>query len=146
MAETPDARVRRLLVVDAAANYALGLPLLAAPQPVARALGLPEMAGDFYARVLGGVLTGVASALVLERSRDTPNRLVGLGTGGAVAVNGLGAAAVASWLLSPQARALPRRGRFLLWGVASSVLAIGTAEAWAERRARADDAVIRTDT
>lgn len=128
-----DLRRRRLLAVDAAANYVLGVPLLVAPGQTARALALPDTRDGFYPRVLGGVLTGIATALVLEGQRHG-NDLVGLGTGGAMAINMLGGSVTACWLLSPGAKALPRRGRALLWGIALSVLGIGAAEAWREQR------------
>lgn len=120
--------------MDAATDYALGLPLLFAPAPVARVLGLPEATPGFYPRVLGGVLTGIATALVVERRRGASGGSVGLGTGGAIAINTLGGGAVAWWLLSAEAGRLPRRGRSVLWAVASSVLGIGLVEAWRERR------------
>lgn len=122
--------------MDAAANVALGVPLLLAPRTVARLLALPEVTQTFYPRVLGAVLTGIASALLMERRRVGSARLVGLGTGGATAVNGLGGAAVALWLFSSEAEPLPARGRALLGAVAAGVLAIGAVEARGECRAR----------
>jgi hypothetical protein len=124
-----DLAVRRMLAADSAANYVLGLPLLLAPERTARLLGLPDPGNRFYARVLGGVLTGVATALALERARGAPDGLVGLGTGGAIAINTTGAAALAAWLTGEEAARLPRRGRVLLWAVAASVFGIGAAEA-----------------
>jgi len=78
---------------------------------VARALALPDDAGGFYPRVLGGVLTGIAAALLVERRRVNSGGPVGLGAGGAIAVNGVGGGSVVLWLLSSQARELPVRGR-----------------------------------
>ncbi len=134
-ADARDARRRRVLAADAAADYLLGLPLLVMPRRTAALLALPEETNAFYQRVLGGVLTGVATALAVERRRTTADDPVGLGTAGAIAINTLGGAAVAVWLAGPDAAALPRRGRALLWGVATGVLAIGAVEAWGERRA-----------
>jgi len=114
-----------------AANYLLGLPLLLAPDRSADVLGLPDTGNRFYARVLGGVLAGIATALAMERGRgaDSP---VGLGTAGAIAINTLGSGAVAAWLAtSSDADALPTRGRVLLWGITAGVFSIGAVEAWA---------------
>jgi hypothetical protein len=127
-----DTTLRRLLAVDSAANYALGLPLLLAPDRTARLLALPETGNRFYARVLGGVLTGIAFALDLERSRNGADGVVGLGAGGAIAINTLGATAVAAWLASSEAARLPPRGRAALWAVAAGVTGIGAVEAWHE--------------
>lgn len=124
---------RRVLAVDAAANAALGRPLLLAPDPAARVLGLPAADG-LYPRVLGGAFTGIAAALAVERQRRSGGGLVGLGTAGAVAINTLGGGAVAAWLAPPGAAGLPRRGRLLLRAVAGTVLAIGAIEAWGEWR------------
>jgi hypothetical protein len=124
---------RRVLTTDSAANYLLGLPLLAVPRQTAALLGLPAEASTFYQRVLGGVLTGVATALAIERNRSDAGP-VGLGTAGAIAINTLGGGSVALWLASSEARALTLRGRLLLGGVATGVLAIGAVEAWGERR------------
>lgn len=120
--------------MDAAANYALGLPLLMAPTRTARVLGLPATYNGFYARVLGGVLTGIAAALEIERRRRSPDGPVGLGTAGAIAINALGGASVAAWLRTAGARELPGRGRGVLSAVATVVLGIGAAEAVGEVR------------
>lgn len=87
-----------MLAIDSAANYLLGLPLLLAPDRTADVvLGLPRAGNRFYARVLGGVLAGIATALAMERGRGA-NSPVGLGTGGAIVINTLGSGAVAAWL------------------------------------------------
>lgn len=119
---------RRLLLVDSAANYVLGLPLLIEPDRTARVLGLPDPGNRFYARVLGGVLTGIATALAIEHRRP-PDGLVGLGTGGAIAINLLGGGSVAAWLSAEPATKLPRRGRALLGLVAGGVVGLGALEA-----------------
>jgi hypothetical protein len=130
-------RVARILAVDAAANAGLGLPLLIAPRRVAQVLALPDGAGGFYQRVLGGVLTGIAAALLVERRRATSGGPVGLGTGGAIVINALGGGSVALWLVSSQGRGMRGRGRVVLGVVAVGVLAIGIVEALGERRERA---------
>ena len=122
---------RRLLAIDSGTNYLLGLPLLLVPDRTANVLGLPDAGNRFYARVLGGVLTGIATALSMERARGA-DRPVGLGTGGAIAINTLGGGALVAWLsTSGDAGALPKRGGMLLWGIAAGVFSIGAAEMWA---------------
>lgn len=130
-----DESARRLLLLDSAANYLLGLPLLAAPGRTAGLLGLPDAGGGFYPRVLGGVLTGIATALALERSRRERDP-AGLGTSGAIAVNALGGGAVAASLAAGEAVGTPRRGRALLALIAAGVVAIGAVEARALSRCR----------
>ncbi|GAB92241.1 hypothetical protein [Gordonia rhizosphera] len=126
-------RQQRMLGADAVGDYLLGLPLLIAPRRCAQLLALPDAGSTFYPRVLGGVLAGTATASVIERVRKVDSS-AGLGVAGAAAVNTLGGGAVAFWLTTPEAAGLPRRGRALLWGIASGVLALGAVEAWALRR------------
>jgi hypothetical protein len=125
---------RRMLGIDSAANYLLGLPLLIAPRRSAQLLALPQGGSSFYPRVLGGVLTGIATALAVEQARNDDSTPAGLGVTGAIAINTLGGGAVAFWLRTPEAAELPLKGRALLWGIASSVLTIGAIEAWGLRR------------
>lgn len=135
MAALDTARGRRLLALDSGANYLLGLPMLVIPRRTATLLGLPAERGTFYQRVLGGVLAGLATASAIEHGRRAEGQPVGIGVAGAVAVNGFGGGAVALWLVSsPDVATLPPRGRALLWGVASGVLALGAVEAWNELR------------
>jgi hypothetical protein len=123
-----------MLGIDSAANYLLGLPLLIAPHRSAQLLALPHGGSSFYPRVLGGVLTGIATALAVERGRNDHSTPAGLGVTGAIAINTLGGGAVAFWLSTPEAAELSLKGRALLWGVASVVLSIGAIEAWGLRR------------
>ncbi len=125
---------RWMLAIDSAANYLLGLPLLIAPRRSAELLALPDAGAGFYPRILGGVLTGVATALAVEQRRSDDSAPVGLGTAGAIAINTFGGGAVAFWLSTSDAADLPLKGRALLWSVASGVLAIGAVEAWGVRR------------
>ena len=123
---------RNVLLVDSSANFLLGLPLLLAPRGSAKLLGLPKEQTSFYQRVLGGVLTGVATALLLESKREKEEGLVGLGRAGAITINVLGAGSVAAWLATSDTEELPPRGRRILWGISAGVLGLAGVEAVGE--------------
>lgn len=115
-----------LLVIDGVANVIFGVVLLYFPRQLLALLGLPLLDTFFYARVLGAVLAGIGIALLIERYRDRLG-ITGLGLGGAIVINTLGALAVAGWLVFADS-AIPRHGRILLWVVAAVVLGIGVLE------------------
>jgi hypothetical protein len=111
----------------------LGVPLLLAPGWTSGSLGLPDIGNGFYARVLGGVLAGIATALVIEQRRAA-GEPAGLGTMGALAINLFGGGATAAWLVTGETDHLRKRGKALLWGVTATVLGVGGAEARGIRR------------
>jgi hypothetical protein len=76
----------RLLIIDAAINLALGVLLVCFPAQTVQTLGLPQFEQTFYLSILGAVLIGIAIALLIE-SRRKQQAIVGLGLGGAVAIN-----------------------------------------------------------
>lgn len=121
-----------LLCIDAAINFMLGILLLAFSRPLADFLGAPYSDSSFYPTILGAVLFGIGIALVIE-DRRKPEGLVGLGAGGAVAVNLSGGTVLLIWLLSG-ALVLPLRGRVFLWGLAVLLVGISTAELIAQLR------------
>ena len=104
-----------LLKADAAINIFLGILLLAFPSGLVKALGIPMADPSFYPTILGAVLLGIGLALLLECYRKT-NRFVGLGLGGAIAINLCGGFVLAAWLLSDKL-ILPLRGQILLWSL-----------------------------
>jgi hypothetical protein len=55
---------KRLLVIDAIVNLALGVLLLLFPAGIVNLLGLPVTNTDFYASILGAVLFGIGIALI----------------------------------------------------------------------------------
>jgi peptidoglycan/LPS O-acetylase OafA/YrhL len=124
-------RDRLLLVIDAAVNLLLGGVLLTVPGWLVRTLGAPPFATRFYTSILGGVLVGIGLALLLE-ARRTDRTPVGLGLGGAIAINMCGAGVLAVWLIATS-QPLPVRGRVILWSIAAVVLVIAGAEIWAAR-------------
>ncbi len=117
---------RTLLVIDGVVNLGLGLLLIASPGRLVRALGVPGFGDRFYPSILGGVLVGIALALLLE-SRRRQGGATGLGLAGAVMINICGAGALAIWL-ALASDAVSTRGRITLWAIAMVVLGIAAAE------------------
>jgi hypothetical protein len=115
-----------LLVVDAAINFLLGLLLLCFSRPLTRLLGVPHTEVTFYPTILGGVLFGIGVALMIEAYRQ-PKGLVGLGLGGAVAINLCGGMVLLFWLVSGTLD-LPLRGFAFLWVLAIVLVGISAAE------------------
>lgn len=72
-------------------------------------------------------LIGIGIALVPESRRKDPGRLVGLGLGGAIAINLSGGAVLLGWLLYGNLE-LPLRGRIFLWIIAVALVAVSTVE------------------
>jgi hypothetical protein len=87
-----------LLFIDGVINLILGILLLIFPLSVVTFLGLPGTEGQFYAQILGAVLTGIGIALFIERFRQ-PHQLVGLGLAGAISINLCGGIVLSLWLL-----------------------------------------------
>ena len=123
-----------LLKADAAINLILGILLTAFPAGLVKALGIPMAAPPLYATILGAVLLGIGLALLLECYRKT-NRFVGLGLGGAIAINLCGGLALAAWLLSGKL-SLPLRGHILLWFLVILLVGISLLEGLAHFKKR----------
>ena len=102
-----------LLIIDAAINLGLGLLLVLFPSTIVEWLGVPYPDQPFYANILGAVFIGIAIALAIEIRRDE-RYLVGLGLGGAVAINLCGGLALTLWLLFGDL-SLTNAGLTLLW-------------------------------
>jgi hypothetical protein len=115
-----------VLTVDGAVNLALGIALAIFPEKLARLLGIPLPATPFYASILGGVLIGVGTALLIHRFGGGP-RVTGLGIEGAIVINLSAAGVLVAWLVGGHL-SIPDRGRLFLWMVAILVFGIGTAE------------------
>lgn len=121
-----------LLVLDAAINFLLGLLLLGFSRPLTHLLGVPYTTVTFYPTLLGGVLFGIGVALTIEAFRQ-PKGLVGLGLGGAVAINLCGGMVLLVWLVSG-ALDLPLRGLVFLWALTIVLVGISTVELLTHRR------------
>ena len=118
--------VSALLMFDAAINVLLGLLLVGYSRPLAHLLGVPYTDVKFYPTILGAVLFGIGIALIIEACRR-PKGLVGLGLGGAVAINLSGGVMLLFWLLSGMLN-LPLRGLVFLWVLAILLVGISVLE------------------
>lgn len=123
---------RILLAIDGAVNLLLGVLLLSFPAGLIEVLGLPQASNYFYASILGGVIFGIGVALLVELW-GAPQKVQGLGLGGAIAINVCGSAVLIGWLIAGSL-VLSLCGRVILWIVAVVVLGIGlielTARSW----------------
>jgi hypothetical protein len=123
-----------LLKIDAAINLILGILLLAFPLELVQALGLPMADPSFYPSILGGVLFGIGLALLIECYRQS-NGFIGLGLGGAIAINLCGGFVLAIWLLSGSLN-LPLRGQIFLWFLVLLLVGISLIEGFAQLKMR----------
>lgn len=121
-----------LLKVDAAINLILGILLMAFPEGLVKALGIPMEVPAFYATILGAVLFGIGLALLIECYLKT-GRFSGLGLGGAIAINLCGGGALAIWLLS-ETLSLPLRGKMVLWLLVLVLIGLSLLEGFAHLR------------
>ena len=116
----------KVLLVDALINFILGFLLLTFPIRVVQFLGIPETQTKFYPSILGGVLIGIAIALFIEYYRK-PSGIVGLGLGGAVAINLCAGIALGAWLIFGQLN-IPSRGKVILWALVAVLVIISSVE------------------
>ena len=123
-----------LLKIDAAINLILGILLLAFPLELVQALGMPMADPSFYPSILGGVLFGIGLALLIECYRQS-NGLIGLGLGGAIAINLCGGLVLAIWLLSGSLN-LPLRGQIFLWSLVLLLVGLSLIEGFAQLKMR----------
>ncbi len=117
---------RELLAIDGVVNLVLGILLVWYPAPLVGALGLSTDGKPFFASILGAVLFGVGVALLIERFRP-PLRIVGLGLGGAVAINLCGGVVLAAWLLRGPLN-LTALGQFACWALVVLLVGLSTFE------------------
>ena len=114
-----------LLMIDAIVNYTLGILCILYPF-LAEAIGVPIVENSFYPNILGAVLFGIGIALTIEYYRKEGG-MVGLGLGGAVAINLSGGFILVLWLIFGNLN-IPLRGHFFLWLLAITLLAISFIE------------------
>jgi hypothetical protein len=114
-----------LLIVDAFINYALGILCILYPY-VAETVGVPFVENSFYPNILGAVLFGIGIALTIEYFRKQLG-WVGLGLGGAVAINLTGGTVLIFWLIFGNLT-IPFRGQVFLWMLAIILVLISSIE------------------
>ena len=115
-----------ILYFDAGINLILGLLLLFYRPGMVHLLGVPWTSVPFYASILGAVLFGIGIALLVEFFRSKGG-FVGLGLGGAVAVNLCGGIALAGWLVFGRLN-LPLRGKVFLWILVVLLIVVSAGE------------------
>ena len=116
-----------LIAVDSVVNVLLGLLLLIFPPRLVEWLGLPPPSSAFYVRLLGAVILGIGVALAIEFRRQPSSPLVGLGIGGAVAINLCGGGALVAYLAFGDL-SLSTEGTIVLWILAALVVGLGLVE------------------
>jgi len=117
-----------LILIDCIINLFLGIVLLAYSEFVIKFFGLPETDQYFYPNILGAVLFGIGIALLIEYKRR--NEFVGLGLGGAMAINVFGGIVLLLWLIWGNLD-LPIQGTIILWVLVFLLLGISTFELFA---------------
>ena len=115
-----------VLIIDAMINFVLGFLLVVFPTDVVELLGLPMVNHAFYPTMLGAVLIGISIALLLECNRRASG-MVGLGLGGAIAINLCAAFVLAFWLLNGKLR-VSLFGQIILWIIAVILVVISSFE------------------
>jgi hypothetical protein len=115
-----------LLIIDCIVNLLLGILLLLFPMGIIEFLGLPQTNTYFYPSILGAVLFGIGLALYIELA-GYRKKVRGLGLGGAIVINTVGALVLIFWLIFGSLT-IPLRGQIILWAIGLIVLLIGIAE------------------
>lgn len=118
--------MRIILFIDAFINLILGVLLLIFSETLIHFLGVPTSESSFYPNILGGVLFGIGLALLIECFRK-PNGLIGLGLGGAIAINLCGGTVLAFWLLLGNL-SIPLHGHIFLWSLVFLLVGISILE------------------
>jgi len=114
-----------LLLLDAFINYLLGI-LCLLYSSAAEMMGVPIVENAFYPNILGAVLFGIGIALTIEGFRKRTG-WIGLGLGGAVAINLSGGIVLMFWLVFGN-MTIPVRGHVFLWILAIILVLISSIE------------------
>ncbi len=102
----------QILWFETILKFSAGLSLLLFPVSFAKLIGLPHGNVGFWARLLGGLLIGIAAAIYLEASQ--PN-MRGLGYPGIVIINITAILLMMSLIIMKQIETW--RGNAMLWVV-----------------------------
>jgi hypothetical protein len=121
------------LIADAIINYALGILCILYPL-VSETIGVPIVENSFYPNILGAVLIGIGIALTIECYRKQGG-MVGLGLGGAVAINLSGGFVLILWLIFGNLN-IPLKGYFFLWSLAIILVVISSIEVFIHLKAQ----------
>jgi hypothetical protein len=119
-------RDKKLLLIDCIVNLSLGGLLLLFPVGIVDLFGLPQTNTAFYPSILGGVISGIGLALLLELVGRAKG-FRGLGLGGAILINIVGSLVLICWLVFGPLT-IHIKGQIILWIVGIIVLMIGIAE------------------
>jgi len=125
---------KRILLIDAIINLFLGIILLIFSPKVIELLGIPAVEHYFYPNILGGVLVGIGIALLIECFKASRG-VVGLGLGGAVAINLCASVVLGVWLIFGKLQ-IPLRGQILLWIIVVVVIAVSSVELVVHKKIR----------
>ncbi len=117
-----------LILIDCIINLFLGIVLLAYSDTILRVFGLPETDQAFYPNILGAVLFGIGIALLIEYRRK--NEFIGLGLGGAIAINMFGGLVLFIWLVWGNLN-IPIQGTIILWVLDFLLIGISSLELYA---------------
>ena len=120
-----------ILLIDAIINFVLGILLLLFSKKLTSILGIPPSDQYFYPNILGAILVGIGFALMIEIRRGRGG-LVGLGLGGAVAINLCGGIVLGLWLLTGNMD-IPIHGYIFLWFLVFILIGISIVEMIAYR-------------
>lgn len=116
-----------LLLLDSILNLILGLLLISYSARLAGFLGVPVIESAFYPNILGGVLIGIALALLAETISKRSKSASGLGLFGAILINLCGGIVLLFWLLFGDLN-LPLKGDIFLWGLDLLLIIISSLE------------------
>lgn len=119
-----------LLIIDAAINILLGVVLMLTipfPDQIPLFFGVPAVEQPFYTSIFGAVLFGIGIALILENKRGKSWQMVGLGFGGAIAINLCGGAILIAWLIFGELQ-IPIQGTIFLWLIGLTLIIISVLE------------------
>ena len=114
-----------LLIIDAIINLFLGIVLLSYSEMVVKFFGLPIVEQYFYPNILGAILFGIGIALLIEYKRK--GDFIGLGLGGAIAINMIGGLVLFIWLIIGDLD-IPVKGTIILWVLDILLVGISTFE------------------